>query len=171
MQDAAVIQSCAYPRRIQMEILSMVVRGCDWKWVRTWTARTEERSSIHHGGKRAKLLSKARFFASWRPGAFALNGCAVPRAMISKRRRTSQTAKGNAGQERRPRLISAEIMGIQDRDYMKRRSENDERDSTADRLEGSVDRFLRRNPRFFRYVFIAFGALVVFALILMMVTQ
>jgi hypothetical protein len=63
-------------------------------------------------------------------------------------------------------------MGIRDRDYMKRPSDDDdERDSEGEhgespdsKAEEFLSRFLERNPRFLLYVGIGLGALVVVAL-------
>lgn len=58
-------------------------------------------------------------------------------------------------------------MGIRDRDYMKRPSDDDgERSSSSDsRAEEFVSRFLRRHPRFLVYVSIGICALIVIALV------
>ena len=48
---------------------------------------------------------------------------------------------------------------------MRRRSEgDDERKSSADSLEDGLSRFLKRNPRFFVYVGIGLGILVLISL-------
>jgi hypothetical protein len=59
-------------------------------------------------------------------------------------------------------------MGIEDRDYMKRRSDADDaRASSSDSgVEELFSRFLQRHPRFFIYVGVGIGVLVVAALIL-----
>ncbi len=59
-------------------------------------------------------------------------------------------------------------MGIQDRDYMKRPSDDDadRRGSSSDsKLEDAISGFLRRNPRFFLYVGLGVGALVIAAIV------
>ena len=58
-------------------------------------------------------------------------------------------------------------MGIQNRDYMKRDSDDhDERSSLSDSsAEEFLSRFLQRHPRFFLHVSIGLGILVVIALI------
>ena len=58
-------------------------------------------------------------------------------------------------------------MGIQDRDYMKRPSDDDDRGSSPDsKAEEFFSRFLRKNPRFFLYVSLAIGALIIIGLII-----
>ena len=59
-------------------------------------------------------------------------------------------------------------MGIQDRDYMKRPSDDDDErgSSTESGAEEFFSRFLRRNPRFFLYVAIAIGALIIIGLVI-----
>jgi len=59
-------------------------------------------------------------------------------------------------------------MGIQSRDYMKRRPDDDDggRSSTPDgKLEDFLSGFLRRHPRFFLYVGIALAGLIVAGLL------
>jgi hypothetical protein len=58
-------------------------------------------------------------------------------------------------------------MGIQDRDYMRRRSDDGgESSSPADsRIEALVSGFLRRHPRFLVYVGVGLGALGLITLI------
>ncbi len=63
-------------------------------------------------------------------------------------------------------------MGIQDRDYMRRRSDDDDNrrrsrdDSPSDYGDdGILGRFFRRNPRFLMYVGIGLGVLILIALL------
>ncbi len=59
-------------------------------------------------------------------------------------------------------------MGIQDRDYMKRRPEDDDRrhSSSGSGVEDRLRSFLNRNPRFFLYLGVALGTLCLLGLIL-----
>lgn len=59
-------------------------------------------------------------------------------------------------------------MGIQDRDYMRRRPADAGGDgsSAESRAEEFFARFLRRHPRFFLYVGLGLGALLILGLIL-----
>lgn len=63
-------------------------------------------------------------------------------------------------------------MGIQDRDYMRRRPDDaggrggGDGSSAESRAEEFFARFLRRHPRFFLYVGLGLGALVILGLIL-----
>ena len=58
-------------------------------------------------------------------------------------------------------------MGIHDRDYMKRPSDDGERSSSSDsKAEEFLSRFLRRHPRFFLYVGLALGALILIGLVM-----
>ena len=59
-------------------------------------------------------------------------------------------------------------MGIQDRDYMKRRPSGDDSGSGAggDKLEGALGRFLERHPKFFVWLTAGLVALVVVGLAL-----
>ena len=64
-------------------------------------------------------------------------------------------------------------MGIQNRDYMKRPSDDDDdgRASSSDsKLEAWLAGFLRRHPRFFLYVGIALAVLIVVAVIVVKLT-
>jgi hypothetical protein len=58
-------------------------------------------------------------------------------------------------------------MGIRDRDYMKRPSDDDgQSDSSSEsKAEEFVSRFFRKHPRFVLYVGIGLGILIVIALI------
>jgi hypothetical protein len=58
-------------------------------------------------------------------------------------------------------------MGIRDRDYMKRPSDDDgDKDSSSDsKAEDFASRFLQKHPRFFLYVGIVVGALLIIAVI------
>jgi len=56
-------------------------------------------------------------------------------------------------------------MGIQDRDYMKRRREDDEARYDSSSTENALRRFLQKYPRFFLYLVIAIGVLIVVAAI------
>jgi len=57
-------------------------------------------------------------------------------------------------------------MGIQDRDYMRRRPDDDDGHPSGSgrRAEAVLGGFLRRNPRFFTYVGIGLIALILIAL-------
>jgi hypothetical protein len=59
-------------------------------------------------------------------------------------------------------------MGIRDRDYMKRPSDDDGRreSSSESKAEEFFSRFLQRHPRFFLYASIGLAALVLLALLL-----
>jgi hypothetical protein len=79
--------------------------------------------------------------------------------------------KGGAAAAITNEALPSIIMGIQDRDYMKRRpSDDDDRrggssgSSTGANAEEMVSRFLERHPKFFWYAGIALGALVVIGL-------
>jgi hypothetical protein len=64
-------------------------------------------------------------------------------------------------------------MGIQDRDYMKRPSDDDDdrRASSPDsRLEAFLSGFLQRHPRFFLYVGIGLAVLVAVAIVVASLT-
>ena len=57
-------------------------------------------------------------------------------------------------------------MGIQDRDYMKRRSDDgDRRPPSGTGAENFLTGFLERHPRFFLYVGIGLGALIVIPMV------
>jgi hypothetical protein len=59
-------------------------------------------------------------------------------------------------------------MGIRDRDYMKRPSDEDDgegRSSSESKAEEFISRFLQRHPRFFLYVGIGLGVLLVIGVI------
>lgn len=60
-------------------------------------------------------------------------------------------------------------MGIHDRDYMKRRREDDERGSpgsvSGSNAEDSLRRFLQKYPRFFLYLVIVTAILLILAAI------
>ena len=64
-------------------------------------------------------------------------------------------------------------MGIQNRDYMKRPSDDDDpRSSTPDnKLEAFFSRFLQRYPKFFVYVGIALAALVIAVVVIVKLTS
>jgi hypothetical protein len=63
-------------------------------------------------------------------------------------------------------------MGIQNRDYMKRPSDDDDQRASAPdaKLEEFFSRFLRRHPKFFIYVGIALAVLVIAALVVAKLT-
>jgi hypothetical protein len=57
-------------------------------------------------------------------------------------------------------------MGIQNRDYMRRPSDDDRGSSSPDdQVENFLNNFLKRHPRFFLYVGIGFVALILIALL------
>ena len=58
-------------------------------------------------------------------------------------------------------------MGLQDRDYMRRGSgDGDERRSSPDsKAEASLAHFLQKHPRFFLYVAVGLGALILLGLL------
>jgi hypothetical protein len=58
-------------------------------------------------------------------------------------------------------------MGILNRDYMKRPSDDDDGGSSSpdSQVEEFLNNFLRRHPRFFLYVGIGFVALILMALV------
>lgn len=56
-------------------------------------------------------------------------------------------------------------MGIQDRDCMKRRREDDGARYDSSATENALRRFLQKYPRFFLYLVIAIGVLIVLAAI------
>ena len=58
-------------------------------------------------------------------------------------------------------------MGIQDRDYMRRPpDDDDERSSSADsRAEAFFSRFFEKHPRFFLYLLVGLGVLLLMALL------
>jgi len=57
-------------------------------------------------------------------------------------------------------------MGIQNRDYMRGRSDDDRGSSSPDdQVENFLNNFLKRHPRFFLYVGIGFVALILIALL------
>jgi hypothetical protein len=64
-------------------------------------------------------------------------------------------------------------MGIQNRDYMKRPSDDDDRraSSSDSRAEEFLTRFLQRHPRFFVYVGVGLAVLVVVAIIIAVLTN
>jgi hypothetical protein len=57
-------------------------------------------------------------------------------------------------------------MGIEDRDYMRRRPERDDDGSGEAAFEGGAGRFLRRFPRIGLWLALALGALILVALLL-----
>lgn len=59
-------------------------------------------------------------------------------------------------------------MGIHDRDYMKRGSEEEPRDgsSSDDKLDAFLTGFLQRNPRFFPFLTLGLGILILIGLFL-----
>jgi hypothetical protein len=65
------------------------------------------------------------------------------------------------------------FMGILDRDYMKRPSDDDgQSDSSSEsKAEEFVSRFLQKHPRFFLYVGIGLGALLIIAFIVAMFSE
>lgn len=56
-------------------------------------------------------------------------------------------------------------MGIQDRDYMKRRREDDGARYDSSATENALRRFLQKYPRFFLYLAIGAGILIILAAI------
>ena len=58
-------------------------------------------------------------------------------------------------------------MGIRDRDYMRRPSDDDgeQRSSSDSKVEEFLSTFFQKHPRFFLYAGIALGALVVIGLL------
>ena len=73
---------------------------------------------------------------------------------------------------RRSHLDTKNNMGIQNRDYMKRPSDDDERraSSSDSKLEALLSGFLQRHPRFFIYVGISLAVLVIAAIIVAKLT-
>jgi hypothetical protein len=57
-------------------------------------------------------------------------------------------------------------MGIRDRDYMKRRSDEDQRSLSGSKIEELLTGFFRRHPRFFLYAGIGLGALILITLLI-----
>jgi len=63
-------------------------------------------------------------------------------------------------------------MGIQNRDYMRRPSDNDGSSSSADsQVEAFLSNFLKRHPRFLLYVGIGLAALIIVALLAIKVSN
>jgi hypothetical protein len=56
-------------------------------------------------------------------------------------------------------------MGMRDRDYMKRPSDDDGASGSDSKAEEFAQRFLRKYPRFFLYCGIGLGVLIVIALV------
>ncbi len=64
--------------------------------------------------------------------------------------------------------MSQRIMGIHDRDYMKRGPADEPRDdsSSDDKLDAFLTGFLQRNPRFFLFLTLGLGILILIGLFL-----
>ena len=74
---------------------------------------------------------------------------------------------------RHTRLDTRNDMGIQNRDYMKRPSDDDDRraSSSDSKAEEFLTRFLQRHPRFFIYLGLGLAVLVVVAIVVVVLAS
>jgi len=65
-------------------------------------------------------------------------------------------------------VYNQDVMGIRDRDYMKRPSDDDgsRGSSPESNAEDFLSKFFQKHPRFFLYVAIGFGALIILSLVI-----